>query len=153
MLDFRAIASKKLEDIERPKNAPVGDYLWAITKVPAIETLPNDAWDVVDFQLKCIAAVAVDADALAEWGGDLSKLRLRHRFMFSKTDPVDQERSVWRLRDFMENHVKTATSDMTLTEAMNSTVNGQFVGGLAWQQDKRDESLFHMNIGKTAPVA
>ena len=153
MLDFRSIANKKLEDIERPKNAPIGDYLWQITKVPAIETLPGDAWDVVDFQLKCVAPVAVDADSLQEWGGDVSKVRLRHRFMFSKTDPVEQEKSIWRLRDFMENHVKTATPDMTLTEAMNSTVNGQFIGGITWQQDKKDESIFHMNIGKTAPVA
>lgn len=152
MLDFRNIASKKLEDIERPKNPPVGSYLWQITKVPAIETLPGDLWDVVDFQLKGIAPVAVDPEALTEWGGDVTKLRLRHRFMFSKTDPIEQDKSVWRLRDFLENHVKTATPDMSLTEAMNSAVNGQFIGDIAWQQDKKDESIFHTNIGKTAPV-
>lgn len=152
MLDFRSIASRKLEDIERPKNPPVGSYLWQITKVPAIETLPGDKWDVVDFQLKGIAPVAVDPDALVEWGGDVTKLRLRHRFMFSKEDPVEQERSIYRLRVFMEEHVKTATPDMSLTEAMNSTVNGQFIGDIAWQQDKKEESIFHANIGKTAPV-
>lgn len=152
MLDFRNVASKKLEDIQRPKNAPIGSYLWSITKIPAIETLKGDQWDVVDFQLKCVSAVNVDPDALADWGGDLTKLKLRHRFMFSKTDPVEQDKSIWRLRDFLENHVKCATPDMDLNQAMNASVNGQFVGDITWSQDKTDETLYHMNIGKTAPV-
>lgn len=153
MLDFRQVAAKKLEDIERPKNPPVGDYLWAITKVPTIETLPGDQWDVVDFNLKCLAPVNVDPDSLREWGGDLTKLRQRHRFMFSKTDPIEQEKSLWRIRDFLENHVKCATPEMSISEALNAAVNGQFVGAITWQQDKKDESVFHANIGKTAPVA
>lgn len=152
MPDFREIGNRKLTDIERPKNPPVGNYLFVVTKVPAVETLPGDEWDVVDFQCQARAPVDVDPDAIRDWGGEVGNIRLRHRFMFNKRDQIEFDRSLFRLRTFLEEHLKVASADMGMNEALNASVNGQFIGEVVWQKDKREEGLFHTNIGKTAPV-
>jgi hypothetical protein len=152
-LDFKSIANTKLADLERPALPPVGTYLWLITKVPSIETLKGDDWDVVDFQLKAVAPTEdVDADALTAYG-DVSKIMQRHRFMFNKNDKAEFTKGVDRLRRFCEDTVGSATSEMSLTEALNSTVNGQILGTIIWKSDKNDAEIFHANIGRTAPAA
>lgn len=151
-LNFRDIANKKLDDVERPPLPPVGTYLWQITKVPTIETLSGDKWDVVDFQLKAIAPTEdVDADAIAEFGS-VNKIFTRHRFMFNKEDQAEFDRSLFNMRRFLEEHVKCATKDMSITEALNASVNQQVLASIVWKADKNDPELMHANIGRTAPV-
>jgi len=152
-LDFKSIANTKLADVERPPLPPVGTYLWTIMKVPSIETLKGDDWDVVDFQLKALAPTEdVDADALTAYG-DVTKIMQRHRFMFNKNDKTEFERTLFNLRRFCEVTVGSATPEMSVTEALNSTVNGQLLGTIVWKSDKNDAEIFHANIGRTAPAA
>jgi hypothetical protein len=151
-LNFADIANKKLDELERPKNPPVGTYLCQITKVPSVGTLPGDEWDTVDVPMKVIAATEdVDADAIAEFG-DVTKIYLRHRFMISKTDENEFNKGVNQVRRFCEEHVKSATPEMSLTEALNSTVNQQVLASVIWKADKRDAEVMHANVGRTAPV-
>ena len=151
-LDFKSIANKKLNEVERPPLPPVGTYLWTITKIPSIETLSGDKWDVVDFSLKAVAPTEdVDPDALAAYGV-VGNILQRHRFMFNKEDPAEFDRALYNLKRFCVDIVKTATEDMSITEAMNSTVNGQILANVVWKADKNDAEVFHANIGRCAPA-
>ena len=151
MPNFIDIGNRKLEEIERPKNPPVGNYLWFVSKVPESSTLPGDEWDVVDFICRAKAPVDVDSDALSDWGGDITKVSIRHRFMFDKKDPVRFEQTLFRLKTFLNDHLKVS-ADLGMSEALNASVNAQFIGEITWQKDKREEGLYHTNMGKTAPV-
>jgi len=151
-LNFRDIATKKLEEVERPKNPPVGNYLWRISKIPTIETLKGDLWDIVDVPLQCIApSDDVDTDALASYG-PVNKLMLRKRFMFDKNDQTAFDRTMYDLRRFLEDHVKCATPEMNIMEALNNAVNQQVMAEIVWRADKNDMEVMHANIGRTAPV-
>ena len=151
-LNFKDIANKKLEEVERPPLPPVGTYLFQVSKVPAIETLTGDKWDVVDFPLKALAPTDdVDADAIAAYG-KVEKINLRHRFMFNKEDKVEFEASVFRLRQFLENTLKCAEPSMSLTEALGQANGKQLLASVVWKADKQDPELMHANIGRTAPV-
>lgn len=151
-LNFRDIANKKLEEVERPKNPPVGNYLWKISKIPTIETLKGDEWDVVDVPLQCIApSEDVDPDSLAAYG-PLTKLMLRKRFMFNKLDQTAFDKTMFELRRFLEDHVKCATQDMGIMEALNASVGHQVMAEITWRADKTDPEIMHANVGRTAPV-
>lgn len=152
-MNFRDVAKKKLADVERPPLPPVGHYIFLITKQPSIETLKGDEWDVVDFVMKGIApSEDVDMEALAAYG-DVTRIVMRHRFMFNKNDENEFNRSLFNMRRFLEEHVKCATPDMDLTTAMNAAVNNQVMAQVVWKADKNDAELMHANIGRTAPVA
>jgi hypothetical protein len=151
-LNFADIANKKLDELEKPKNPPVGTYVVVCNKVPVLGTLPGDEWDTVDFPMKVIAATEdVDQDAIAEFG-DVTKIYLRHRFMISKTDENEFNKGVDQVRRFCEEHVKSATPDMSLSEAMNSVVNQQVLASVVWKADKKNPEIMHANVGRTAPV-
>lgn len=151
-LNFKDVANKKLEDVERPPLPPVGTYLFSVTKVPSIETLSGDLWDVVDFQLKAIAPTEdVDAEAIASYG-KVEKINLRHRFMFNKSDQVEFDAGIFKLRQFLENTLKCATPEMSITEALGQAKGKQLLAAVIWKADKNDAELMHPNIGRTAPV-
>lgn len=152
-LDFKSIANKKLSDIERPPLIPVGTYLWMISKLPETTTSPDEKWDYVDFTLKCVAPTEeVDQEQIAAFG-DITKVTMRHRFIFDKNDKAAFDRTQFNLRRFLEEHVKCATPDMGLGEAMNASINNQVLASIVWRPDRNDAEVMFVNIGRTAPVA
>lgn len=152
-LDFKSIANKKLEDVERPPLIPAGTYLWMISKLPEITTSPDEKWDYVDFTLKCVAPTEeVDSDAIAAFG-DITKVTMRHRFIFDKNDPAAFSRTEYNLRRFLEDHVKCCEPSQSMGEAMNSAINNQVLASVVWRPDRNDSEIFHANIGRTMPVS
>lgn len=153
-LNFKDALNTKVGDVERPPNPPIGTYVFQITKVPVIREQSggdNQTWDVVDFQCVAVDTLQVDDDELRAYGG-LKNITQRVSFMFDKGDQTAFDTTMFRLRTFLEKHVKCADESMSLSEALNASVNGRFAGELGWRPDKRDPEVMFANIGKTAPV-
>lgn len=151
-LNFADIASKKLVDIERPPLPPVGTYRFSVKQLPTINEIesPKGSWDVVEFQ--CRALEALDDVDMEGYSGEVTGIQMRLGFMFDKNDDVKFQQTEYNLRRFLEEHVACAEDGDSLHEAINKSVNGQFLGTVKWAPDKNDPDLFHANIGRTAPV-
>lgn len=149
-LSFADIASKPLAEIERPPLPPVGTYRWRITKLPESRETNDGKWDVLDINVKAVEAMDdVDVD---DYNGEITNITNRVSFMFNKEDEAEFEKSLFRAKQFFQNHVKCAEDGDTIAQAINNSVNGEFLGTIAWKQDKNDEEIFHANIARTAPV-
>ena len=150
MPNFADIATKKVADIERPPLAPVGTYRWSITKLPAAVTSGDGKWDIVTFN--CRALEALDNVDMDSYPGEVSGITNQRKFMFNKEDEAEFEKTLFQLRTFLEKHVKCADEKDTLGQALNNSVNQQFLGDISWGQDKNDPEVFYANLTRTAPI-
>lgn len=152
MVDFASIASKKIEEVERPPLPPVGDYRFRVTKLPTSTKSGDEAWEFLRFVCKVVEPL--DNVDTTDYPGDLSNAVLSKSFVFNSNDEAAFEQTLFNLRQFCEKHLMVAIPGMTIAEMINATVNAEFIGSVRWQQDKRDESGETMNaeIGRTAPV-
>jgi hypothetical protein len=149
-LNFADIASKKMADIERPPLLPVGTYSWSVIKIPSIVTTADEAWDIVEFQVRAVGHED-DVDP-ADYPGEIVGVQQRLAFMFDKNDEVKFMQTEFRLRMFLETHLKVSGPDDSMGQALNQSVNAQFLGVIGHKQDKNDAELFHANITRTAPL-
>jgi hypothetical protein len=149
-LNFAEAASKKIADVERPPLPPVGTYRWSITKLPAQTTSNDEKWDFLTFQ--CRAVEAMDDVDMDGYAGEVANIVLPLKFMFNKEDEAEFEKSLYRVRTFLEKHVKCADETDSIAQALNKSVNQQFLGGVVWNQDKNDPENFFANLVRTAPL-
>lgn len=149
-LNFADVASKKIEEIERPPLPPVGTYRFQITKLPESTTTADGKWDILN--VNCRALEAMDDVDMTDYAGEVTGIMQQVRFMFNKEDEAEFEKSLFRVRTFFENHVKCANEGDTVGQMLNASVNQQFLGSIVWKQDKNDPEIFHANIGRTAPL-
>lgn len=149
-LNFADVANQKLADVERPPLPPVGTYRWSISKLPIITTSNDGKWDILTVPVRALEAQD-DVD-MTDYSGEVTNITNQIKFMFNKEDEVEFEKSLYRVRTFFEKHVKCADEKDTISQALNASVNQQFLGSIAWQQDKNDPELFYANIGRTAPL-
>lgn len=149
-LNFADVASKKVEDVERPPLPPVGEYRFRVTKVPEQAKSKDEAWEFVTFQVQ--AQEALDSVEMDGYNGEVTGIRLRHAFIFNTLDEVEFEKTLFNLRKFLEDHLKCAEPGMSIAEALNNSVNQEFIGTVRWRQDKNDPETFNADIGRTAPV-
>lgn len=158
--DFSKIATKKVEDVERPPLPPTGTYEWAISKIPSQDEYGDD-WFTVNFPIKAVRATEdVDPDALAAYltdknSGrvkDISSIELRKSFVFDKNDAMKAQGTEADLTEFLTDHCKCAEDGMSIKEAMNNSVHAHFLGAVKWKARKDNAERFDANIGKTAPV-
>lgn len=149
-INFADVASKKLEDIERPPLPPVGTYHWRITKLPDQTTSKDGKWDIVNFPVICVG-FEDDVDA-ENYPGDLMKYIQSVRFMFDKTDQVAFDNTLNRLKTFLIKHAKAGDESQALNECINNSINCVFMAAITWNQDKQDADVMHANLGRTAPM-
>lgn len=152
-LDFKSIANKKIDAIEKPPLPPVGDYRWQVTKIPEVREVTSDkgAWDAVEFQVRAVEAL--DNVDMSDYKGKVEGITNRVSFMLDKNDEVNFERTLFRLKQFLQVHLGVADDSMALNEALNASMGAQFIGTLRWDEDKRNAGEFNANISKTAPLA
>lgn len=152
-MNFAEIANRKLSDVERPPIPPQGMYRFQIAKLPSVETIANGAFDKVTVVCKAVEAYEnVDEDDLKKFGGT-KNVSVTRTFMFDNNDETKFQQTLFQLRTFLEKHVLIeGAEDMSLTEALNASINGQFDGDLRWRADKNDKEVNYAEIGKTAPV-
>ncbi len=153
MVNFAAIANKKVEDIERPPNMPIGTYRWSVSKIPIQGEVAGGKWETLDFMLRCLGPTEdVDPDALKAYG-DVTKRTMRLRFMFSTEDEDKFMASEYRVKSFCFKHLMVEeTPGMSWTEMLNESVNHQCLGSVKWRPDPNDAEIIYDEIGKTAPV-
>ena len=153
MVNFASIAQKKVADIERPPNMPIGTYVTVVTKIPVQDSVSGGKWEVVDFALKFIRPTEdVDMDDLKAYG-DITKRTMNHRFMFSTEDEDHFNRSLYRLKTFCIKHLMIdGAEQMSVAEMLNESVNYQCLASIKWEPDKNDPEIIYDRIGKTAPV-
>lgn len=149
-LNFADVANKKVADVERPPLPPVGTYRWSITKLPVVTTSNDGKWDILTIPVRALEAMD-DVD-MTDYSGDVTNITNQIKFMFNKEEEAEFEKSLYRVRTFFEKHVKCANEDDTISQALNNSVNQQFLGSIAWQQDKNDPELFYANLSRTAPL-
>ena len=150
MPNFADIATKKVADVVRPPLPPVGTYRWSITKLPIVTTSGDGKWDILTVPVRALEAMD-DVD-MTDYAGEVTNITNQIKFMFNKEDEAEFEKSLYRVRTFFEKHVKCASEDDTIAQALNSSVNQQFLGSIAWSQDKNDPELFYANLTRTAPL-
>lgn len=151
-LNFADIASRKVEDIERPPLPPVGTYRFRVMKVPENTKSKDEQWEFVRFNCKAIEAL--DNVDTSDYKGDINNIMLSKTFIFNTQDEPAFEQTLFQMRQFMEKHLRCTQSGMTLAESLNASVNAEFLGDVKWSQDKQDQSgeTFNAEIGRTAPV-
>lgn len=152
MVDFASIASKKVVDVERPPLPPVGTYKFRVMKVPESTKSQDEAWEFVRFNCRVIEPLD-DVD-LSDYKGDPANIMLSKTFMFDTQDEAKFEASLFQLRQFCENHLQCVEAGMSIAEALNATINQEFLGTVRYTPDRRDQSgeTFNAEIGRTAPV-
>lgn len=149
-LNFADVASKKMDEVERPPLPPVGTYRFSITKLPETSKSNDEVWEILTFNVRAVEALD-DVD-MSDYKGEVTNILQQVKFMFNTQDEVEFEKSLFRLRQFLEQHVQCADADMTIAQALNASVNQQFLGTIAWRQDKNDPENFFANISRTAPL-
>lgn len=149
-LNFADIASKKVENIERPPLPPVGEYRWKVTKVPSQTKTKDEAWEIVEFPVQAVEAL--DSVEMDDYRGEVTGIRNRVVFMFDTNDEAKFEQTLFNLKRFMESHIRCSEPGMSIAEALNNSVNQEFIGTIRYRQDKNDLEVFYAEIGRTAPV-
>lgn len=151
MPNFADIASKKLAEVERPPLPPVGTYRWRVTKLPEQTKVgQDDMYEVVTFHVQ--AQEALDNVDMADYKGEVNGIFNRVQFMFDTTDEAKFDQTMFRLRTFLERHLKVADESMSINEGLNASAGAECLGDIAWRQDKNDNEMFYAEIRKTAPV-
>lgn len=154
-MDFNSVLKTKVSEIERPPLVPHGTYIGAISKVPTPREISgaNFSGSVVDFNIRLMQAQDdVDADALREFGS-LKSAMVQHSFMFNKDDDNAFQRTLFNMRRFLEDTLKIDLSDgKDLSQALNESVNRQFMVTLKWEPDKNNKEIMYARVAKTAPT-
>ena len=153
-MNFADALNVPVNEIERPPLIPVGTYRAQVSKVPSMDTISEDRWDVIDFNMRLVEPLEdVDQDELSKYGGLSPASVIRHRFMFSREDEAFFKRSLFNVRRFLQDHLKVDMNDSTsLKEALNGAVNHQCIVHVKWRADKNRPEELYNEISKTAPL-
>lgn len=152
MVDFASIASKKVEEVDRPPLPPVGTYRFRVMKIPATSKSGDEQWEFLRFNCKVVEPL--DNVEIGDYPGDPANIMLSKSFVFNSADEAAFEQTLFQVRQFCEKHLQCVEPGMSIAEMLNNSVNAEFLGDVRWQQDKRDQSgeTFNAEIGRTAPV-
>lgn len=149
-VNFAEALSHKPDEIERPKNPPIGTYTFQIMKIPSFRS--NDDYDMIDFSCQAVAASEEVDPADLEAAGGLSAARPRLTFMFDKNDERRFQETEFRLKTFLQDHVKCWDKGMSMKEALNNSVNNRFNGSTRLRPNQDNPDIQYFEIMYTAPA-
>ena len=143
MPNFESILSQEVQTAERPKAAPVGTYICNV-KDHTFDSSSRKQTPYVRYGLTpMVAEDDVDPDALEEYGG-LEGKSLRIDFYLTPD-------AVYRLREFLEEHLHINCDGRTFAETIPEAV-GQQVKVHVTHTISDDGKQTYANIDSTAPV-
>ena len=154
MPNFDEIANQVMDTVERPPLAPLGDYVFQVTKLPEpVREITSDkgSWDALEFNLRGVRPTEdVDAELFAAFG-DAKSIFVRKSFLFTKdeADKAGYGNTLANLKDFLSIHLGIDSS-LSIKEAINASVNKQCIGTLKYRT-LPDGTQIH-DIGRTAPL-
>lgn len=153
MPSFSKMMDRKVEEIKRPPNLPIGHYIFQVMKHPDIsEFTSRDGipFERLTFLVSPVSPLEdVDQGELDAYG-DYAKTQVRKQFLIadSDADQTGHDRGMFNLRRFLEHC--GIDGDTSLGEAIAATVNAQFVGELTHRPDNEDPEVVYQEIGRTA---
>jgi len=155
-MDFSEALNVKVDEIERPPLAPVGHYVFQISKPVAFGEVGNGRFDTVDFALKASEARDdVDPDDLAAAGG-INAVNLTHRFLINKGEDEDSEaqrkRTLYNIRNFLVRTLGLEEEGKTLKELLDEAHGQLLIAEVAHRADPKDAEIMYPEIKRTAPV-
>lgn len=156
---FSDALDRKLEEIKRPPNLPIGNYVWQVAKHPDQDTIESSktgaTWDRLTFTLSCVSAHDdVDEDELAAFG-NVQGQQQRKVFLFTQDedDAAAFERTRFNLKRFL-GHLGIDIDDgkITLSEALADSVGAQCLGEVTHRPDPNDPEIVYSEVGRTAEL-
>jgi len=153
---FSDALDRKMEDIQRPPNLPIGHYVWTVSKLPDMDEFEGrsgDTFERLTFQLTCVSAHDdVDPDELAEYGNPAGAVQ-RKSFLFTNNpeEKANFERSMFNLKRFLHDHLGL-DSGLSLEEALANSVGQQCLGELKHRPDPNDPEIVYSEVGNTAAI-
>jgi len=151
-MNFNDALNTKVADIEKPPLLPIGTFICVVEKQPTMSVIADGRFEVVDFILKVLSAGEDVDPAEIKAYGNVTKARLRHRFLFSTEEDENFKRTEWNLRRFLEDHLQVVDKGATTKQALNASVNAQCTVEVIWRPDKNDPETQYAQVNKTAPV-
>lgn len=157
-MNFASVLDRKAEDIQRPKNLPVGHYIASVKKLPEQAKISDGRFDTLDFSLIIQSACEdIDPDELEGFGAPVAGQLVRKRFLFN-TDPAEErgfDLSMTALKTFLTNLDIGFTdgAGMTLGEALNQSVGAFVKIQVTHRADARDASNIFTEVGATASAS
>ena len=157
-MNFASVLNRKAEDIQRPKNLPVGHYIASVKKLPDQAKISDGRFDILDFTLSIQSACEdVDPDELEGFGAAVAGQLVRKRFLFN-TDPAEERGfalSMNQLKTFLTNLDIGFTdgAGMTVGEALNGSVGAFVKVQVTHRADPKDASNIFTEVGATSSAA
>lgn len=152
-MNFDDALNVTVGEVERPPLLPVGVYRWKVQKFERNSVGENDMYDVLNFNVICTGAEAVDEDELADYPGQVNGTPNRVGFMFDTTDEVKFQQTLFRLQGFIKDHLGIAESEgRPMKEALSMSIGHEFLGTIGHRPDKNDPENKFAEIRKTAAV-
>ncbi len=153
-MKFTDALDRKMEDVKRPPNPPVGHYTWQVKKHPDTDSFESKnsgkTFDRLEFSMACVApSDDVDPDDLAEYG-DVTGFLTRKSFLFDNADEQAFERSMYNLKRFFE-HLGVDES-LSVSEALAACIGAQCLGELKHRPDPNDPEVVYAELGRTAAL-
>lgn len=145
---FADILNKPLDEAEAPKPLPIGTYQCQIKKVP--QMTERGDFDIIEFDLNIIKPED-DVD-LSDYEGEVAGKMVRHSFLFSKTDKEAAAGTLFRLKQFLGDHLGLEIAGKSTTEALAMVPGSQCLVSTKWDPDKNDPSRIYTRVKSTAAV-
>lgn len=161
-VNFDDIGSMTMENVTRPPLAPLGTYVFAVTKIPAWSDVDSEKghWRSLTFMCRGVRPTEdVDMDAFQAFG-DAKNILVNKSFMFTKDqdDKAGFDQTMFNLKQFLGDAgldlplVDPDGNGIPLNLLLNNSVNKQFLGVLKYRENKNNaDEKFH-DLGKTAPL-
>lgn len=155
MVNFLNTLNKKIEEITRPPNIPVGTYRARVVKQPETVEISNGAYTCIDFRLLLVEAMDdVDSESLEKYGGLGPNAQQRYRFMFNNDDTTEVQasnaRTEFSLKRFLIEHLRAEGS--TINEALMNSVGSECLVTIKWRADREDPETQYSEVGRTAAL-
>lgn len=151
--DFSALLSRQSAAVERPKQLPIGNYIWSIKGLPRFDKSVKKGTPFVEFTCMPLEAQDdVDQDdleaALTRKDGTKKLLGdMTQRLTFYLT-----EDALWRLKQFLVRDCQIEEGEKTLEQLINDSPGSQFMGTISHTPTDDGEGVY-ANIKSTAVVA
>lgn len=151
---FTDALDRKMEEVKRPPNPPVGHYTWQVKKHPDTDSFDSrnngKTFDRLTFQMVCVSpSDDVDPDILAEYG-NVAGFVTNKAFLFDNEDEAAFERSMYNVKRFLD-HLGVDDS-LSLSEALAASVGAQCLGELKHRPDPNDPEVVYAELGRTAAL-
>lgn len=149
---FTEALDRKLEDVKRPPNLPIGHYVMQVQKHPEIidRDGQNGSFQIVKFNMVVVSPHDdVDPDDLEDYGNVEGAL-LSRDFIFSNSpdDKAKFEQSMFNLKRFL-GHLGVDES-LSLTEAFAACPGSQCLAKIKHRPDPNDPEIIYQDIERTA---